>query len=164
MNITSKSRYALKILMDLAQHPGEVVHRSEISSRQGVPLDYMDHVLIRLREVGMIESIRGRSGGYKMLKSTDKISVYDIFTAVEDSFQPVQCMDGGRGCIAEHVCSSKDAWTEITGAVSATLSGIILAEIVEKSQYMRTVASDVDSVVHECRAPKRRSGGAQREI
>lgn len=150
--------------MDLTQHPGEVVHRSDISTRQGVPLDYMDHILIRMREAGMIESIRGRLGGYKMLKSPDKISVYDIFTAVEDSFQPVQCMDGGRGCVAEHVCSSKDAWSEITSAVSATLSGIILAEIVEKSQYIKTATSDVDSVVHECRAPKRRSGGVQREI
>jgi cysteine desulfurase len=162
MNITSKSRYALKILMDLAQHPDQVVQRQDIATRQGIPLDYMDHILIRLREAGLIESTRGRSGGYKVLKSTDKISIYEIFTTVEDAFQPVQCLDGGRGCIAEHVCSSKDAWSEITSAVSATLSGIILAEIVEKSQNTR--APEADSVVQECRAPKRRSGGVQREI
>lgn len=162
MNITSKSRYALKILMDLAQHPDTVVHRQDIASRQGIPLDYMDHILTRMREAGLIESMRGRAGGYKLLKSPEKISVYDVFTTVEDAFQPVQCLDGGRGCVAEHVCSSKDAWSEITNAVSATLSGIILAEIVEKSQ--NTKAPDAESVVHECRAPKRRSGGVQREL
>jgi Rrf2 family protein len=164
MNITSKSRYALKILMDLAMHPDEIVHRSDIAQRQGIPLDYMDQILIRMRESGMIESTRGRGGGYKLMKSSDKISIYEIFTSVEDAFHPVQCMEGGIACSAEHYCSSKDAWSEITSAVSATLSGIILAEIVEKSQYMKSGVTEVESVVQECRAPKRRSGGVQRDI
>jgi Rrf2 family iron-sulfur cluster assembly transcriptional regulator len=164
MNITSKSRYALKIMMDLASQPapgGEpgVTHRSVISARQGIPLDYMDHVLSRLRDAGLIASVRGRSGGYRLARLADAVSVLEIFMAVEDSFQPVQCLDGGQGCVVEHVCSSRDAWADISFAIRHSLSGIILADLVAKRA--REPAPAAQALLQECRAPvKRRGSGA----
>jgi Rrf2 family iron-sulfur cluster assembly transcriptional regulator len=168
MNITSKSRYALKIMMDLAAcaAPGDhdgVTHRAVIATRQGIPLDYMDHVLSRLREAGLIASVRGRGGGYRLARQPAEVSVWEIFMAVEDSFQPVQCLEGEHNCVVEHLCSSRDAWADISSAIRHSLSGIILAELVAKRGATPAArpAPPVPSV-HECRAPNRRpaSSGA----
>ncbi len=163
MNITSKSRYALKILMDLAERDptgtGAVAQRTDISKRQGIPLDYMDHVLSRLREAGLIASTRGRGGGYRLSTPADRVSVLEIFTAVEDSFQPVQCLEGGAGCVLEHQCSSRDAWSEISAAISASLSGIILADLVAKRSHGQSLSSALPMMafaMKECRAPSQR--------
>lgn len=163
MNVTSKSRYALKIMMDLAgQDQSILIHRSDIAQRQGIPLDYMDQILGRLREGGLIDSTRGRAGGYRLAKSAQEVSVLEIFTAAEDAFQPVQCLEGGLGCIAEQVCSSKDAWGVISETIRGSLSGIILTDLVAHKGAGRTAKappSPLSTSPQECRAPKRRVGG-----
>ncbi len=165
MNVTSKSRYALKIMMDLAgQGREELVHRSDIARRQGIPPDYMDQILGRLREGGLIDSTRGRSGGYRLARSADAVSVLEIFSAAEDAFQPVQCLEGGLGCVAEHVCSSKDAWGVISEAIRGSLSGIILTDLVAHKgtgKGLKTPANPLVTTPQECRAPKRRAGGSK---
>ncbi len=164
MNITSKSRYALKIIMDLLDRNESVIHRSDIAKRQGIPLEYMDQILARLREKGLLVSVRGRTGGYKLACDPNDISVFDIFAAVEDAFQPVQCLDGSQGCIAEHVCRSKDAWSVISDAIHDALSGIILTDLAgKKSSGALTGGLREGSSAHECRAPKRRAGGGRAE-
>lgn len=160
MNITSKSRYALKIMLDLGapERAGEIVHRTDIAARQGIPLDYMDHILSRLRESGLIQSFRGRGGGYRIGREADSISVLEILTAVEDAFEPVQCLDGGQGCSVEHLCSSRDAWGLISSAIRNSLSGIILGDIVvQKPRAPKTEPEVGADGVQECRAPRRRA-------
>ena len=162
MNITSKSRYALKIMRDLCGHwaadDNQLIQRGDIAARQGIPLDYMDHILSRLREAGLIASTRGRSGGYRLAQLPMELTVLAIFTAVEDNFEPVQCLEGGTSCMAEHVCSSKDAWGVFSSAIRAALSGIILEDLV----HQRGIARGLEFLTmtpQECRAPKRRAGG-----
>ncbi|TWW08158.1 hypothetical protein E3A20_27130 [Planctomyces bekefii] len=159
MNITSKSRYALKIMMDLANQKGAITHRAEIAQRQGIPLDYMDQILGRLREGRLIDSIRGRSGGYRLAREARSISVHDIFTMVEDAFEPVRCLEGGVSCTMEHACSSKDAWTTISTAIRQALSGILLADLADHAWPASLAA--VDLGIQECRAPRRRSGAEE---
>lgn len=161
MNITSKSRYALKIMMDLAQHEGHLVHRADVAQRQGVPLDYMDQILSRLRDGSLIESTRGRGGGYKLALQPDQISVLEIFSSVEDVFEPVQCLDGGAGCMAQQVCQSKDAWGVISGAIHEALSGIILGDIVASTTTGKAPSADLLASPQECRAPRRRASATK---
>jgi Rrf2 family iron-sulfur cluster assembly transcriptional regulator len=165
MNITSKSRYALKIMMDLAdaaEAADGLTHRSEIAARQGIPLDYMDHVLSRLREAGLIASTRGRSGGYRLARSRDEISVLQIFMAVEDAFQPVQCLDHTGNCRAEGSCSTRGAWSAIAGAISASLAKIALADLAKAQHDEGVLAVAATGVgIPECRAPRRRGEGAK---
>lgn len=169
MNITSKSRYALKIMMDLAEAKSDLTHRSDIAQRQGIPLDYMDQIMSRLRERGLIGSTRGRSGGYRLSRAASEVSVLEIFTAVEDAFEPVQCLDGGHGCMAEHFCSSKDAWGAISSAIRQALSGIILSDIVARKVPHPFEAptkevqphSESPGGIQECRAPRRRVGATK---
>ena len=135
MNITSKSRYALKIMLDLSQcAPNEHTHRTGVAERQGIPLDYMDHILSRLRERQLIDSIRGRGGGYRLARPSAQIDVWQIFSAVEDGFKPVQCLDSHHHCQVEAFCSSKDAWSQIAESIYSSLSGISLASLVSKAK------------------------------
>lgn len=166
MNLTSKSRYALKIMMDLAScaAPGEadgVTHRAVIAVRQGIPLDYMDHVLSRLRDAGLIASVRGRGGGYRLARKASEVSIWEVFMAVEDSFQPVQCLDGEHACVVEDVCSSRDAWADISSAIRHSLSGIILADLVAKRARDPVTKPVMAALVQECRAPLKRQGASR---
>lgn len=175
MNITSKSRYALKIMMDLALHQENLTHRVDIAQRQGVPLDYMDQILLRLKDHHLIESTRGRSGGYRLSGQPELISVFQIFNAVEDGFVPVLCLDGFHSCQAEQFCQSKDAWSLISAAIRESLSGITLSSIItnrslllgsindqvsERALADRSKDVNLEGRLHECRAPRRLSSNA----
>ena len=163
MNITSKSRYALKIMMELARHGQNAkLQRSEIAKAQGIPPDYMDHIVSRLRDAGMIESIRGRSGGYRLGKDPAELSVWDIFRAVEDAMHPVVCLDPGHACVAESSCSSRDAWGLIMDGVRDALRAIILADIVERAKSLQDPAEVFNLAANqECRAPRKRAGATE---
>jgi len=177
LNITSKSRYALKIMMDLALHQENLSHRVDIAQRQGVPLDYMDQILLRLKDHRLIDSTRGRSGGYRLGRVPSQISVYDIFNAVEDGFIPVLCLDGFHSCQAEQFCQSKDAWGTISESIRETLSKILLSSIISDRSSLNGESLNMkipgesnpyaidqegnsppqEARVHECRAPRRSS-------
>ena len=159
MNITSKSRYAIKIMIDLAQLSSETGHtqRASLAARQGIPPDYMDHILSRLRDAKLIASIRGRGGGFKLNRDAKDVSVWDIFQAVEEALMPVQCLEHGRECGIERRCSSKDAWTHIMLAVRKSLTDIRLSSLAEDALVLPDfeLSLGMGGKVQECRAPRR---------
>lgn len=166
MNITSKSRYALKIMIDLAEHPPEVVvHRSAIAERQAIPLDYMDHVLSRLRDARLVASTRGRGGGYRLERRPQEISMLAVFQAVEDAWHPVACLTEEAACTMAAVCNTRDTWSVISDAISDSLSGILLSDLLARRRLAvdarpsESEGPDGPVPAQECRAPKRRAGG-----
>jgi Rrf2 family protein len=161
--ITSRSRYALKIMMDLAGHPDEPQQkRMDISNRHGIPSDYMDHILASLREAGLLESIRGRNGGLRLARPADAISAWEIFSAVEVNLSPVACIDDQTDCAAAAACISRGAWEEIYRALRLTLSSFKLNDLVAKYGRNDYNALDIVAAVatHECKAPRKAIGGA----
>lgn len=132
MNLTSKSRYAMKIMMDLAR-PGEgmPVRRKDIVRRQGVPGKYLDQIMVSLRRGGLVESVRGRDGGYLLAKPAAAISIWDIFHCVESGLYPLRCVDDHDEDPCEFIggCNTSDAWKFIFGAMKAPLVGINLAQL-----------------------------------
>ncbi len=163
MNLTSRSRYALKIMMDLARYGAEqpLVRRSEIASRQGIPTDYLDQIMVKLRAGNLVESIRGRSGGYKLARPADDISMWDLFSSVEESMIPVECISSGQACDFESSCSSRDAWYSIYGSLKSSLSGIKLGALAKR--WVGEVENgNILAVEHLCATPsvqECRSGG-----
>jgi cysteine desulfurase len=158
--ITSKSRYALKIMMDLASHGDEAQQRRlDISKRHGIPSDYMDHILASLRSAGLIESVRGRNGGLRLAKPARSINAWEIFRAAESNLSPVACIDSHIDCSISPACISKGAWEEIFGALRQSLSSFNLHDLVAKhgrSDYTLAVA-DL-AVAQECKAPRKAPG------
>jgi Rrf2 family protein len=137
MNITSKSRYALKIMMDLALHASfSHTHRQDIVRRQGIPPDYLDQIMMRLRRGELIESIRGRGGGYRLARPAHQISVWDIFSVVEDSMIPAQCVEGQHTCDFEVACMTRDAWQTIYQSIRSNLQKMSLAQLLTDDMAM----------------------------
>ena len=156
--ITSRSRYALKIMMDLAKHEDLQQRRHDISSRHGIPADYMDHILASLREGGLVESIRGRNGGLKIGRPALEITVWDIFQSAETNMQPVACLDTNYQCSILDACISKSAWGEIYAAMRTALSLLSLKSLADKyeSTDHSTPVNDIgEFFVQECKAPSR---------
>lgn len=129
MNITSKSRYALKIMMDLSSHDHELVRRQEIVRRQGVPAKYLDQILIKLRNAGLVNSTRGRDGGYALAREKSEITVWDILNAVEDGIYPVMCVDDHGSCSYEMGCITSGPWQMIFNAIRNEMSKLCLSEL-----------------------------------
>lgn len=159
MNLTSKSRYALKIMIDLAHHGATqaLVRRNEIAHRQGVPTDYLDQIMIKLRGADLVKSVRGRSGGYLLGRASAEITMWDIFYAVEgNSMVPVDCILTSHVCDFESSCSSKDAWATIFGSVKSSLSEIKLNRLVSdwRAEHDGRVESSSGTTprIQECRA------------
>lgn len=118
--------------MDLAYFQGDgLVSRKDIAQRQGVPFDYLDQIMLRLRRGGLVESTRGRAGGYRLAKAAETIHLQKIFSTVEDSIYPVGCLDDGGGCDFEGFCISEPAWGLIFERLSEALSDLSLASLMD---------------------------------
>lgn len=129
MNLTSRSRYALKIMLDLAHRRDEpLVRRQEIVGRQGIPSKYLDQILIRLRRAGLVESVRGRTGGYRISKDIQGITIWEIFRAVEDGIYPVECVDEHHQCEFMQTCVAAEPWALIFDTLRRSLEKMTLAE------------------------------------
>lgn len=136
LNLTSRSRYALKIMLDLAYRRNDtLVRRQEIVRRQGIPSKYLDQILVRLRRDGLVESVRGRTGGYRIGRPMQAINMWEIFRAVEDGIYPVECVDEHEGCEFKSACVASEPWQVIFDKMRQTLLQMSLAELAEHSQH-----------------------------
>ena len=128
MNFTSRSRYALKIMLDLAHHQDEaLVRRQDIVRRQGIPSKYLDQILVKLRRAGLVSSVRGRTGGYRIERDAAHLSVWEIFRAVEAGIYPVACVDEWHECEFKQACVASEPWKLIFDSIRAALDQISLA-------------------------------------
>lgn len=152
MNLTSRSRYALKIMMDLAIHGDEPhIHRKDIAARQGIPTDYLDQIMILLRRGELVASVRGRGGGYKLAKPAHQISMWDLFSTVESAIEPVQCLGEDKPCGFDVSCSSHAAWHQIFSAMRQPLEAMSLQAITAQAVPQHQMCPGAG--VRECRAP-----------
>jgi Rrf2 family protein len=132
MNLTAKTRFGLKTILDIAFHHAEgPVQRRQIAQRQGIPTDYMDQILMKLRNAGLIQSLRGREGGYHLSRDPNDISLWDVLVAVEDE---VAMAESARhhdvGNYATE-CLTDLAWDALTMAMRRQLKRSTLAQMLE---------------------------------
>ena len=100
MMISAKSRYALRVMVDLAQHnSGEFIPVKEIATRQGISLKYLESIMTILTKGKMLESASGKGGGYRLIKQPSEYKVIDILQLIEGNLAPVACLcEGGKKC------------------------------------------------------------------
>lgn len=150
MNLTSKSRYGIKVMIDLARHNDrELVKRHDIALRQGIPAKYLDQILVRLRKSGLVDSIRGRCGGYKIGRDAQSISLWDVFYAVEDGLYPVECVDENQSCNHASSCVASEPWKLIFEGLKASLEGTSLWQL--EQEFARDEKMCPMAGVRECR-------------
>jgi len=132
MKLTTKGRYAVTAMLDLALHQGQgPINLSEISMRQGISLSYLEQLFSRLRKQGLVTSSRGPGGGYLLGRSSAEISVSDVIRAVDETVDATRC-HGKKNCHDESRCLTHDLWEELSLQITSFLSGITLASLVER--------------------------------
>ena len=129
MRLTTKGRYAVTAVLDLALHQDKgPVSLAAISERQQISLSYLEQLFAKLRRNEIVSSTRGPGGGYMLKNSADDVSVSDIILAVDESCKVVDCGDSG-GCHGDYQCLTHDLWQELSDEIRSFLDGITLSEI-----------------------------------
>ncbi|MBS0233026.1 MAG: aminotransferase class V-fold PLP-dependent enzyme [Proteobacteria bacterium] len=136
MELTTKGRYAVMAMADLAGHADEsAIPLSVVAERQSLPLAYLEQIFVPLRRAGLVESARGRSGGYRLAKPASKISVADVMDAVEEDTRFTRCSHNDPRCSAATPCVTHGLWNALSEATSEFLSSISLADVVAGGRY-----------------------------
>jgi Rrf2 family iron-sulfur cluster assembly transcriptional regulator len=130
MRLTTKGRYAVTAMLDLALRASEgPVSLAEISQRQGISLSYLEQLFARLRGNGLVSSVRGPGGGYRLSRDSEQISVAQIIDAVNESVDATNC--GGTGdCHHGEKCLTHDLWCELSDKIHEFLGAISLGSLV----------------------------------
>lgn len=134
MRISTKGRYALKIMIDLAQHDdGEYVSLKEIAGRQDISIKYLEAIVGILNKSGFVSSQRGKSGGYRLAMAADKCTVGSILKISEGSLAPVSCLSDEGGCDKAGECVSLPLWRNLDRIVDDYLESVTLKDLLEMS-------------------------------
>ncbi|HQN64287.1 MAG TPA: Rrf2 family transcriptional regulator [Methylophilus sp.] len=130
MRLTTKGRFAVTAMLDLALLEAEKpVTLAGISERQDISLSYLEQLFSRLRKQGLVLSVRGPGGGYRIAKPHKEISVSDIITAVDEQIDATQC-GGNENCHEDGPCMTHDLWASLNQKILDYLSGVTLADMV----------------------------------
>lgn len=137
MKLSTKGRYGLRALIDLAVHSEEeAVSISSVSVRQGISESYLEQLVGKMRRAGLVVSIRGAQGGYRLAKPASEISVGDILRALEGNLEAVECpgLNEDRGCEEADFCVTKYVWQRINESITDAVDGITLDQLVLESK------------------------------
>jgi Rrf2 family transcriptional regulator, iron-sulfur cluster assembly transcription factor len=134
MRLTTKGRFAVTAMLDLAlQDEDKPVTLAGISERQGISLSYLEQLFSRLRRNGLVKSVRGPGGGYRVAKNTREISVSEIIAAVDELIDATQC-GGKENCHDDRRCMTHDLWASLNTKILEYLSGVTLADLVSSQR------------------------------
>ncbi len=132
MRLTTKGRYAVTAMLDLAIHHDQgPITLSDISQRQGISLSYLEQLFSKLRKHGLVDSARGPGGGYRLSRVASLITVADVVSAVDETVDATRCK-GMKNCQEPHACLTHELWTDLSQEIRNFLSKITLAQVVEK--------------------------------
>lgn len=132
LKISTKGRYGLRVMAQLAKHYGEgPMLLSEISRLEDISLKYAEHLIRRLKPTKLLNSYRGANGGYELSKPPEKIVVRQIVDALEGKDYPVQCLHDPNICDRTEICAARMVWEKLETAMVETLENITLDELVD---------------------------------
>ena len=134
MRLTTKGRFAVTAMIDLALHCGDgPVTLAGISERQMISLSYLEQLFGKLRRYSLVDSVRGPGGGYCLALPLERITVADIVRAVDEVLDATQC-GGKENCKDEERCMTHELWATLNAKMYEYLSSVTLAELVEKQK------------------------------
>ena len=140
MKLTSKGRYAVMALVDLARFDNiNPVSLRDISLRQGISLDYLEQIFSKLKRNDIVKSIRGTQGGYILNKNPNEIKLNNIFYAVDEKVKTVQCKkDSKRGCNGKATkCITHDLWDELETHINSFFENKSLEDLINRKKETR---------------------------
>lgn len=132
MTISTKGRYALRIMMDLANHMGETIKLKEIAYRQDISEKYMEQIIAVLNKAGYVRSTRGAQGGYQLVRAPKEYTAGMILRLTEGSLVPVECLEENAvPCERAGRCATVEVYKRIYEAVNGVIDSITLQDLIE---------------------------------
>ncbi|MFZ1569433.1 MAG: Fe-S cluster assembly transcription factor [Thiolinea sp.] len=145
MKLSTKGRYAVTAMMDLAIHDYEgPVTLADISSCQGISLSYLEQLFAKLRKSGLVEGVRGPGGGYRLGKPASQISIADIIASVDENLDATRCK-GSEDCHGGEKCLTHQIWADLSKSLYEFLDGLTLASFINRPE-VRAVARRQDTM------------------
>ena len=140
MKLSTKGRYSVTALYELALHYGEgVVPLKTIAQTQQISENYLEQLMSPLRRAGLVESVRGAQGGYTLALPPEEVTIGRIITAVEGPIALVDCLltgtdAEGRNCVRAGYCVTRQVWAEVRDSINSVLNNISLADLIQRHQ------------------------------
>jgi len=132
MRLTTKGRYAVTAMLDLAIHREHgPITLADISQRQGISLSYLEQLFSRLRKKGLVDSARGPGGGYRLSRGADSISIAEVIAAVDETVDATRCQ-GLKNCQEPAPCLTHQLWYDLSSQIHEFLNNITLDQVVQK--------------------------------
>ncbi len=135
MRISTKGRYAIRVLIDMAQYGESDFHPlHELAARQGLSEKYLEAILGTLVKNQVLEGARGKGGGYKLAKHAAELTVWEVLSVIETSISPVECVDNGKnGCDRANICPTLPMWKDLAKIIQDYFSGITIKQLARKA-------------------------------
>lgn len=136
MKISTKGRYAVRVMLDLAaNNTGECIKVKQIAERQGISEKYLEQIISILNRAGYVKSVRGAQGGYRIAKNPKEYTVGMILRLTEGSLSPVACLDDAvNECERCDTCETLGVWKELADAINHVVDNVTIADLLEKQQ------------------------------
>lgn len=155
MRLTTKGRFAVTAMMDLALHHGTgPVTLAEISGRQKISLSYLEQLFGKLRRHQLVESVRGPGGGYVLAKDMGQVTVTEIILAVDEPIDATQC-GGKENCHDDRKCLTHDLWANLNQRIFDYLGGVNLRQLVDSEKAKEAAKQAGVSQMRDMRGEKR---------
>lgn len=134
MKISTKGRYAVRVMLDLALHnSGECIKVKDIADRQGISEKYLEQIISVLKKAGYVKSVRGAQGGYRIAKEPKEYTVGMILRLTEGSMAPVACLEEAADeCERCDTCETLEVWKELYEAINQVIDNVTLEDLLEK--------------------------------
>lgn len=141
MKISTKGRYAVRVMLDLAlNNNGDCIKVKDIAARQGLSEKYLEQIIAILNKAGYVNSVRGAQGGYRIARDPKEYTVGMILRLTEGSLAPVACLEESYGiCERCDTCETLEVWKELHDAINRVVDGVTIADLVEKRKQRTEV-------------------------
>lgn len=143
MWVSTRAQYGMRALVEVAMSGTRPVSLKTIAQRQDLSQQYLEQIFSHLRRAGIVESVRGAHGGYRLARPTDEIDSLEVIELLEGSLAPVACLDDNETCLRVGHCSTESLWRKVDNAVRQVLGGITLADLVAEREALPSFADRV---------------------
>jgi Rrf2 family transcriptional regulator, cysteine metabolism repressor len=134
MKLSTRTRYGIRAMLEIALHDGvKPVDLNEISRNQDISKKYLHMLLVALKNKGLLNSVRGNAGGYRLAKKPAEISLFEIYTTLEGPAGLVDCIGNPGVCKRSETCATRRLWDRLSTAIRRELEGTTLADLVQDS-------------------------------
>jgi len=135
MKVSTKGRYALRMLLDLAEHQGGFISLKEIAERQNISKQYLEQIVSLLNTSNILRTNRGKQGGYMLAKQPSECTVREILRITEGNLAPVTCLEEDVNyCEKATFCKTLPMWTGLQKVIDDYLGGVTLQDMLEQCQ------------------------------